>query len=88
VPVAVLAGADDALIPPAVARALAAALPDAVLTVLPDAGHLSPLEVPDAVANALLGLLLRVTQPSAAPAPPPATDRVRSSPAGAPAPPE
>jgi len=77
VPVAVVAGADDALIPPAVGRQLAAGLPDAVLTLLPDAGHLSPLEVPDAVANALLALLLRVPQPA----------EVRSGPAGVPAPP-
>jgi pimeloyl-ACP methyl ester carboxylesterase len=60
VPVAVVVGAEDAITPPAQARELAAALPDAVLDVLPRAGHLSPLEAPDAVADALLALLLRV----------------------------
>jgi len=59
VPVAVVVGEEDGLTPPAVARAMAAALPDAVLTVLPRTGHLSPLEAPDAVTAALLALLLR-----------------------------
>ena len=60
VPAAVLVGAEDALTPPQVAHDLAAGLPDAVLTVLSGAGHLSPMEDPDAVAGALLGLLLRI----------------------------
>lgn len=59
-PVAVVVGEEDGLTPPEVARAMASALPDAVLTVVPGAGHLSPLEAPDAVAAALLALLLRV----------------------------
>ncbi|HEY6796130.1 MAG TPA: alpha/beta fold hydrolase [Kineosporiaceae bacterium] len=60
VPAVVVVGEEDGLTPPAQAAALAAALPDAVLTVIPRAGHLSPLEAPDAVAAALLNLLLRV----------------------------
>jgi pimeloyl-ACP methyl ester carboxylesterase len=60
VPVAVVVGAEDGLTPPDQARALAAALPDAVLTVLPEAGHLSPLEAPDDVTTALRDLLTRV----------------------------
>jgi pimeloyl-ACP methyl ester carboxylesterase len=60
VPVAVLVGAEDALTPPAVAHDLVAGLPDAVLSVLPRVGHLSPIEDPDAVAAALLALLLRI----------------------------
>jgi pimeloyl-ACP methyl ester carboxylesterase len=59
VPAAVVVGEEDGLTPPPAARALAAGLPDAVLTVVPRAGHLSPLEAPDAVAAALLALLLR-----------------------------
>jgi pimeloyl-ACP methyl ester carboxylesterase len=60
VPVAVLVGAEDSLTPPEQAHALADGLPDAVLSVLSCAGHLSPLEAPDAVAGAVLALLLRV----------------------------
>jgi len=60
VPAAVVVGEEDGLTPPAAARAAASALPDAVLTVVPGAGHLSPLEAPDDVAAALLALLLRV----------------------------
>ena len=59
VPAAVVVGEEDGLTPPTGARTLAAALPDAVLTVVPRSGHLSPLEAPDAVAAALLALLLR-----------------------------
>jgi pimeloyl-ACP methyl ester carboxylesterase len=58
-PAAVVVGAEDGLTPPSAAHALAVALPDAVLTVLPRAGHLSPLEDPDGVAGALLALVLR-----------------------------
>jgi pimeloyl-ACP methyl ester carboxylesterase len=60
VPVAVVVGEEDELAPPPLAQAMAAALPDAVLTVLGHAGHLGPIETPDAVAAALLALLLRV----------------------------
>ena len=71
VPVAVLVGLEDTLTPPEAARVLAAGLPDAVLTVLPGAGHLSPLEVPDDVAHALIALALRVTAgPGGGSAPP------------------
>lgn len=58
-PAAVVVGAEDGLTPPSVAHTMAEALPDAVLTVLPHAGHLSPLEDPDGVAAALLALVLR-----------------------------
>jgi pimeloyl-ACP methyl ester carboxylesterase len=60
VPAAVVVGEDDAVTGPDLARAMAAALPDAVLTVVPRSGHLSPLERPDAVAAALAALVLRV----------------------------
>ena len=59
VPVAVVVGEEDVLATPAVARRMAAALADAVLTVVPRAGHLTPLEAPDAVAAALLALVVR-----------------------------
>jgi pimeloyl-ACP methyl ester carboxylesterase len=79
VPAAVVVGGEDGLTPPEQARTLAAALPDAVLTVLPTAGHLSPLEDPDGVAAAVLCLLVRVRPVSAGP--------VSAGPAGGSAPP-
>jgi pimeloyl-ACP methyl ester carboxylesterase len=60
VPSAVVVGAQDALTPPSIARATAQALADSVLTVLPSAGHLSPLEDPEGVAATLLALQVRV----------------------------
>ena len=52
VPVAVIVGEQDVLIPPAEARAMAEAV-GATLTVIPDAGHMSPIEQPGAVTEAL-----------------------------------
>ena len=52
VPVAVIVGEQDVLMPPAEARAMAA-VAGATMTVIPDAGHMSPIEQPGAVAEAL-----------------------------------
>nr|WP_202447215.1 alpha/beta hydrolase [Streptomyces sp. SID5468] len=53
-PTAVLVGTADKLTPPVHARALAARLPDCVgLTELPGLGHMTPIEDPDAVADAI-----------------------------------
>lgn len=60
VPAAVLVGAEDALTPPADAQAMAQALADARLTVLPGVGHLSALEDPAAFDAAVRALLRRV----------------------------
>jgi pimeloyl-ACP methyl ester carboxylesterase len=60
VPAAVVVGDEDLLSPPEAAVAMAAALPDALLTIVPAAGHLTPLERPRAVTAALLALSLRV----------------------------
>lgn len=57
VPTLVMAGEHDALTPPAQARAMAEMIPGARTTVIPGAGHLSPLEQPDAVNTALIELL-------------------------------
>ncbi|MEV1045596.1 alpha/beta hydrolase [Streptomyces sp. NPDC049916] len=54
VPAAVLAGEKDKVIRPELGRELAAALPDASFTSLPGAGHVLPLESPDAVVSAVL----------------------------------
>lgn len=63
VPAIVLVGEHDAVTPPAVAEALAAGLPRAELRVIPGAGHLTPLEAPEAVAAAISDLLGRVEPP-------------------------
>jgi pimeloyl-ACP methyl ester carboxylesterase len=60
VPTAVIVGEEDQLSPPAGARAMAAAIPGAELTVIPGAGHLTPVERPDAVAAALRRLYQRI----------------------------
>jgi 3-oxoadipate enol-lactonase len=60
VPTLVLVGEDDALTPPADARAIAAAIPDAELLILPGAGHMANLESPEAFNTALLGFLEKV----------------------------
>jgi pimeloyl-ACP methyl ester carboxylesterase len=60
VPALVLVGEDDAITPPSDAEAMAAVLPDVVLTVLPAVGHLSNIESPDAFNWAVRGLLARV----------------------------
>ncbi|MFI6151624.1 alpha/beta fold hydrolase [Kitasatospora sp. NPDC051170] len=61
VPVAVLAGQHDAVEPPGVLReCLLPHLPRAELTVVPEAGHLLPLESPAAVAAAAQEFLARL----------------------------
>ena len=57
VPTLVMAGADDRLTPPSHAHRIAEALPElARLIVLPETGHMGPLERPDEVAAALVEL--------------------------------
>jgi len=56
-PTLVLVGEQDVLTPPADATAMAAAIPGARLVVVPDAGHMSPLENPRAVNTALRSFL-------------------------------
>lgn len=57
VPALVIAGAHDKTSPPDVAAEMAARIPNATLAVLPDAGHLSNLEVPGAFNGALTSFL-------------------------------
>ena len=52
-PTLVVVGERDALTPPADSEAMASAIPDARLVVVPGAGHLAPMERPKAVAEAL-----------------------------------
>ncbi|WP_188295140.1 alpha/beta fold hydrolase [Streptomyces sp. CBMA156] len=60
VPVAVVAGARDALVAPEEAELMVRASPDAELTVVPGVGHLSALEAPEAFDAAVRTLLARV----------------------------
>jgi pimeloyl-ACP methyl ester carboxylesterase len=57
IPTLVLVGDQDALTPPDIAREMAEAIPNARLSVIPDSGHVSTLEQPDAVTAALLDWL-------------------------------
>ena len=62
VPVHVLAGRHDLVDPPASLKAnLLAVIPGARMTVLDGTGHLSPLEVPDQIANAIDQFVASVT---------------------------
>jgi pimeloyl-ACP methyl ester carboxylesterase len=56
-PVRIIVGDADRLTPVPHARALAAALPQAALQVVPDAGHMLLVERPDVVADAVASLL-------------------------------
>jgi pimeloyl-ACP methyl ester carboxylesterase len=53
-PSLVLVGAEDALTPPFLAEEMAAEIPGARLVKIPECGHLSTLERPDAVNKALI----------------------------------
>ncbi|HVW40788.1 MAG TPA: alpha/beta hydrolase [Amycolatopsis sp.] len=54
VPALVVVGEEDSLTPPGAARAMTETLPDAELVVLPGVGHLTPLEDPDGLSEAIL----------------------------------
>ncbi|MGI9647911.1 MAG: alpha/beta fold hydrolase [Acidimicrobiia bacterium] len=55
VPTLVMSGEEDGLIPPLDSHEMAAAIPGSDFLVVPGAGHLSPIERPDAVTEALRG---------------------------------
>lgn len=56
-PVLVVAGAEDTVTIPEYAEEMAGGIPQAKLVVIPDCGHLSTLEQPAAVTEALVGWL-------------------------------
>jgi 3-oxoadipate enol-lactonase len=56
-PTLVLVGEHDMATPPAAARAIAAAIPGAALTVLPGAAHIPTVQVPEAVTAAMRAFL-------------------------------
>ncbi len=57
VPTLVIAGLEDAIVPIAEAREMAAAIPGSHLVAVPHAGHLTPLENHQATDAAILGFL-------------------------------
>jgi pimeloyl-ACP methyl ester carboxylesterase len=57
IPSLVIGAGLDKAIPPEESRKLAAALPDAKLVIVPDAGHMAGMEQPEAVNSALLSFL-------------------------------
>jgi pimeloyl-ACP methyl ester carboxylesterase len=61
VPVLVVVGEEDGLTPPEDAEAMTAAVDGARLLRVPGAGHLSPLERPDEVSEALVGFVGEVS---------------------------
>ncbi|WP_152051928.1 alpha/beta fold hydrolase [Tautonia marina] len=61
VPLRVIAGADDAIVPEAEAQVMAEATPQGDLIVIPGAGHLTPLETPGATNTAIRSFLERLT---------------------------
>jgi pimeloyl-ACP methyl ester carboxylesterase len=63
VPAVLLAGGRDRLVPLRHVRALARALPDAELRVLPACGHMLPLEAPREVGDALAALCRTAARP-------------------------
>ena len=56
-PALVMTGSEDALIPPDESRTMASAMPNAELVVIPEAGHLAPMEHPAAANGAILRFL-------------------------------
>lgn len=59
VPTLVIAGTGDTLIPPAASQEIAGLIPGAELHLLPDAGHMIPVEAPEAFARLLQDFLQR-----------------------------
>lgn len=59
VPTLITTGADDIMVPPSHSGDLHARIPHADLVVIPDAGHLHPIEQPEAFNRAVLAFLAR-----------------------------
>ena len=62
VPALVIHGEDDPVIARGEAEELSRSIPGSRLLTVPGAGHLPPVEAPDAVTSALRALSLRVAQ--------------------------
>ena len=57
VPTLVLVGSEDVIAPPSAARTIAAGVRDARLEIIPGAGHMAPLEAPEACNPLILSFL-------------------------------
>ena len=64
VPTLVVCGADDVVTPPKYAQYLSAQIPGAQLAMIPDAGHASYAEQPEALSQALTAFLDRLSPTS------------------------
>ena len=60
VPTLVVAGAEDAISPPAEMKTIAAAIPNAQFVQIPDAGHMTTMENPEAVNAALRSFMEKI----------------------------
>jgi len=58
IPILIVVGAEDAIASPDVARAMHAAAPGSSVAVIPEAGHMAPLENPRAFADAMIAELI------------------------------
>jgi pimeloyl-ACP methyl ester carboxylesterase len=67
VPALVIAGEEDAVVPPEAARTMADALPKARLAVIPLSGHTPSVERPIPTAEAMLAFLRESFPPPASP---------------------
>ncbi|MFC5001714.1 alpha/beta fold hydrolase [Dactylosporangium cerinum] len=65
-PAAVLVGTLDRLTPPACAATITGELPDAELITCEDAGHMLPIERPDMVTDAIVGVVRRAARSTGA----------------------
>jgi 3-oxoadipate enol-lactonase len=63
VPTLVVVGDEDELTPPALSKAMTAAIPSAAMTTISGAGHLSALEAPTAVSRVVAEFLEAVPRP-------------------------
>jgi 3-oxoadipate enol-lactonase len=63
VPTLVVVGAEDAISPPQEMKAMAAAIPNAEFSEIPDAGHMTTMENPTAVTEVFTRFLQRVARP-------------------------
>lgn len=62
-PTVVVCGENDGLTPPRIHRDMAIEIPNSRLIILPDSGHLTPMEQPQAVSNILIDLLAIQSEP-------------------------